>query len=826
MAPHQEKPIYKIVMAVGTESHLLPLLEFGSSLAATYGGHVRLLHVSPNGEKPSWLAIPEAWKGFPISVEVLEGDEPSDEILAVVRDDPPNLLLLGWRGEPGRGQYLVGATVDNLVQYSPCNVVVLRTGADRPSLDGAPGGLDTVLVPTHGGPNAALAIDLALALSPETRVVALYVAREVQGTVELSLAQENLDTILAPWENEPRVVGKVIPAASPIKGIVQEAGKGYDLVMIGASHESYLDRMLFGNVPQTVAMRSRAPSAIVKCHTRRWQMGTWLRRTGWRLYDMLPTLDVREQKEVYRAIREGAEPKVDFFMMITLSAAIAALGLLLNSPAVIIGAMLVAPLMAAIFGLSLGIVRGDLRLLRRAASATLRGMLLAIAVGLILTLIMPEVTAQNEILSRTQPNLLDLGVALASGAAGAYALCRKDVSASLPGVAIAAALVPPLAVAGIGLASMQAQIAGGALILFVTNLVSITAAGGLVFLWLGFRPIPGQQARTQIFRGGLLGTVLLLAAVTILLGFLTFQSLQEAALSRAVRQAIEAETLAMDRVRWDGEWTQQELEDGTITLEVQVRAPRTVAHQEVVDLQERIAGRLQRPVALLLTVIRTTELDPFVPPTPTATLPPDAIATLTPSPTPTNTASPTVTPPRPTATPTSTPSPTPTYTSTPTSTPTPTPTHTPTYTPTPTSTPTPTPTPVLAAVGATGGEGVWMYRQPSFRSEKITAWRDGTVMTLTGGSVEAGNYLWIEVVDPKGRLGWILDEYLIRLARLSERGFCAYYSSPSTTRLSKRTITPPSANELANSPISPERKASSNRSVRYMSLTVKLQRSA
>jgi hypothetical protein len=58
-----------------------------------------------------------------------------------------------------------------------------------------------------------------------------------------------------------------------------------------------------------------------------------------------------------------------------------------------------------------------------------------------------------------------------------------------------------------------------------------------------------------------------------------------------------------------------------------------------------------------------------------------------------------------------------------------------------------------------------MYRQPSFRSEKITAWRDGSVMTLTGGSVPAGNYLWIEVVDPKGRLGWILDEYLIRLAR-------------------------------------------------------------
>ncbi len=761
MAPYQEKPVYRIVLAAGIESHLLPLLEFGSSLAACHEGQVRILHVNATGQRPDWLAIPDAWQDVEASIEVLQGDEPAEEILAVVRRDPPDLLILGWRGETGRGQYLVGPTVDRLVQYAPCDVVVLRIGATAPSLDGVPGGLDTVLVPTHGGPNAALAIDLALSLSPETRVVALYVAREAQGKVELSLAQENLDNILRSWEGEPRVTGKVVPASSPIKGILQEAAGDYDLVMVGASHESYVDRMLFGNVPQLVATRSRAPSAIVKCHTRRWQMGSFLRRTGWRVYDMLPTLDLRQQKEVYRAIREGAEPKVDFFVMIALSAAIAALGLLLNSPAVIIGAMLVAPLMAAIFGLSLGIVRGDLRLLRRAASATLRGMLLAIAVGLLLTFIMPGVTFQNEILGRTQPNLLDLGVALASGAAGAYALCRKEVSAALPGVAIAAALVPPLAVIGIGLADVQGQVASGALLLFVTNLVAITAAGGLVFLWLGFRPVPGQQARAQIFRGGVLGTVLLLVAVTVLLGFLTFRSLQGAALSRAVRQAIQAETQAMDRVSWDGEWKQQEREDGTLTLEVQVRSPRTVAHREVVELQERIAGRLQRPIALLLTVIRTTELDPFVPPTPTATPPPHATATLTPSPTATLTPTHTPTRPRPTLTPTPTHSATPTHTPTSTATPTSTPTPTSTSTPTPT----PSPTPAMAVVGATGGEGVWMYRDATFRSEKITAWRDGTVMILTGESVRTGNYIWIEVVDPKGRLGWIIDDYLIRLAR-------------------------------------------------------------
>jgi hypothetical protein len=197
-----------------------------------------------------------------------------------------------------------------------------------------------------------------------------------------------------------------------------------------------------------------------------------------------------------------------------------------------------------------------------------------------------------------------------------------------------------------------------------------------------------------------------------------------------------------------------ELDDGTLQLEVAARSPRTVAHSEVVALQSKLAARLNRPVALLLAVIPTTQLDPLVPPTLTPTPPPGSTATYTPSPTATST-------PRPSAT--STPTATPTHTPTPTATA----THTPTYTPTPTHThtPTPTPTPILAQVGGTGGLGVWMYRLPSLQGGKIGALRDGTVMTVTGEQVEADGYLWIQVIDPRGRLGWIPDRYLIYLAR-------------------------------------------------------------
>jgi hypothetical protein len=71
----------------------------------------------------------------------------------------------------------------------------------------------------------------------------------------------------------------------------------------------------------------------------------------------------------------------------------------------------------------------------------------------------------------------------------------------------------------------------------------------------------------------------------------------------------------------------------------------------------------------------------------------------------------------------------------------------------------------MAKVGGTGGQGVWMYRQPRLDGGKIRAWRDGSVMTLAGRLVEADGYVWIQVIDPKGRLGWIPDRYLIRIAR-------------------------------------------------------------
>ena len=230
--------------------------------------------------------------------------------------------------------------------------------------------------------------------------------------------------------------------------------------------------------------------------------------------DALPTLTLARQEEVYQSMRLAAQPNVDFFVLITLSAIIATLGLLQGSGAVIIGAMLVAPLMSPILAIAMSMVHGNLRLLVVAAEATTKGAVLAIMVGVGVVLISPIDTATLEILSRTQPNILDLMVALASGAAAGYAISRKEVAAALPGVAIAAALVPPLCVVGYGIGTSQLDMAGGALLLFITNLVAIIFAAAGTFLALGFHP---ARAETGELVRGLKVTLISLGIILVIL---------------------------------------------------------------------------------------------------------------------------------------------------------------------------------------------------------------------------------------------------------------------------------------------------------------------
>jgi uncharacterized hydrophobic protein (TIGR00271 family) len=178
-----------------------------------------------------------------------------------------------------------------------------------------------------------------------------------------------------------------------------------------------------------------------------------------------------------------------FAILMVLATTIATFGLATDSTAVVIGAMLVAPLMTPILGTAAGLINGKSRSTLTSAVITLLGSLGAIIVAWALSALIPDIEAviQNgQITSRTSPSLLDLAIAFAAGAAGAYGVSRAESTDALPGVAVAIALVPPLAVVGITLQAGDASQAGGALLLFLTNLFSIILMAGLVFVLVGY----------------------------------------------------------------------------------------------------------------------------------------------------------------------------------------------------------------------------------------------------------------------------------------------------------------------------------------------------
>jgi uncharacterized hydrophobic protein (TIGR00271 family) len=275
--------------------------------------------------------------------------------------------------------------------------------------------------------------------------------------------------------------------------------------------------------------------------------------------------------------------------------------------------MVIAPLMTAILGVSLGIVQGDLRLLWQAASTVLRGTALAAGIGFLTGLVIPLNTPTSEILSRTQPTLVDLMIAILSGAAGAYAQCRRNVLGALAGVAVAVALVPPLAIVGIGIRLGSGTIAGGALLLFLTNLSAIVTAGSVVFLLFGFRPDPGRRVR--VFSRGIASVLLMLGAVFVLLTILTVHSLQESRLRSRLDTALGAEARQLPGVELTG-WSIEEQSRDQLVLSVEVRSLDPITTEQAVELQERVAKRVQRPVTIILSVIRFTRLEALALPTP------------------------------------------------------------------------------------------------------------------------------------------------------------------------------------------------------------------
>ncbi len=226
-------------------------------------------------------------------------------------------------------------------------------------------------------------------------------------------------------------------------------------------------------------------------------------------------------KDLFTALREDARPSSIYLVLMALSTMLATVGLAMNSSSVIIGAMLLAPLMAPIIALAMGILRMDRNMFRQSLWKIFVGVVLALATAAVMTLLSPYQPLTNEMQGRLNPTTLDLIVAIVAGIAGAYTKSYKEILQSLAGVAIAVALVPPLATAGIGIGRLDIYFFSHAFLLFLTNFIGIVLAATLTFRVLGFSGVVRDKRGLSI-------VCLFLIAVSIPL-FMAYQGITEKA---------------------------------------------------------------------------------------------------------------------------------------------------------------------------------------------------------------------------------------------------------------------------------------------------------
>lgn len=288
----------------------------------------------------------------------------------------------------------------------------------------------------------------------------------------------------------------------------------------------------------------------------------------------------------------------NFFVLLLLATVIATYGVIADSTASVIGAMIVAPLMGPIMATAAAVVMGSAERALRSMALVVTGVLAVIALSMALTWFVPDVaisfTQNSQLTSRIAPGLTSLLTALASGAAGAYITAREEIADSMGGVAIAISLVPPLCVVGIGLRAGEFGPAGGAFMLFATNFLAILLAGGLTFLIGGLGRLAVTDADVRTRRNLFIVVIVATVLIAVPLSYTTYTVVNTALEERAALQELDD---------WlDG--TQYRIiavsiNDRTVVATVDGSGALT----PLKDLANRLATRLGRPVQVNFRIV-------------------------------------------------------------------------------------------------------------------------------------------------------------------------------------------------------------------------------
>lgn len=413
-----------------------------------------------------------------------------DELLDPLRKPFVRLAVLGQNRFLGREHLRMNRKV---FDRAVCDSVLVRLGARRVEE------CDRVLIPSAGGPHSRFALRLGSRIARRFSGVIspLYVEPEIGEEDGEAVGQRILSRVISDAglsaEDDDHIQPTVVVANGVTKGISEAVQKtNYDLVLVGASNSLSVKRKLFGAIPDRMLEGDEAMTvAVIR---RRHPVSHRIRDLLERFFTLrVPQLDRESRIALFDRLQTQSKWNFDFMALMILATGIASLGLIQNSPAVVIGAMLVAPLMTPLLGSGLSLVQGNLPLMRTCLRSIFLGFFAALTVGGLLGWIAPLSELNPELLARGNPSALDFGVAALSGLAASYCTARSNLSSALAGVAIAAALVPPLATVGISLTLQEWSNAEGAALLFGTNVVTIILASSFTFFAMGVRGQTGNK---------------------------------------------------------------------------------------------------------------------------------------------------------------------------------------------------------------------------------------------------------------------------------------------------------------------------------------------
>lgn len=591
--PHnQEAPVIRarrVLVPVANPATAPGLIRMAWKLADPEHGRIYALFVTLMGAEPNEVAFEKLTRVVDqmceggIKVELVTHTAPSIArgILDAALEHGVSLMVLGFQA-PVKGKIELGPVVESVARTSPCDLVVYRD-PQRARLD--LNDIEHVILPLDGSDNSKVAARLGLALAGvyDAQPMAMHVLTDPDLPNWFGLAR--IEASLSHLSDTHNVQRQVIRASDIVRGILTRCDPN-DMIVLGFSERSSLDRWIFGNVAQRILAQAPGPVIIAKRAAREDASLAERIRQRW-VARLSPTLTPSEQTAVVRQANELSLPGINFTVLMVISSLLAAFGLLQNSAAVIIGAMLVAPLMSPLMSFSVGLLQGNLRLMRTAGFTVLIGFLIGLVVAIMIGAVMPLDATTSEMRARGQPSLLDMGVALASGFAGAYAMARKDIPSALAGVAIAAALVPPLCTIGLAIAFAEITLASGAALLFTTNIVSISLAGALVFAWLGIRPSREHRTRRQ-----LVIALVVLGILALPLGSTFIDVVRTGRDTNAARHTLEREFEDADVI-------EVELDGNTVTATI--RSPHTITQADVQAAEDALKAELDRDINLEVT---------------------------------------------------------------------------------------------------------------------------------------------------------------------------------------------------------------------------------